>query len=203
MKFSQSKLTTKVDSTMGLTGLLPVEGKVEVLEYLAQKLSPEELQTISPQARVLLRDALNEKVRNEKAHAVTVKQVDPHLVAEFRICGVSFTVDNQDILASVPGDTLNKSRDDQAITAAGCGGRIATRSENLSVANSLIGREFAGNMSGKDAAFLRLYREGYVRDEQGGVFIEQDRVLDYDGLYGLPSPDIGALVIVSPDARSS
>lgn len=173
-------------------GTLPAADRVEVLECLLQKLSPAALQTVSPEVMALLRD-----VPRARVSIGDNQRVDSRLSCKFRARSVAVDLGRESVLTAVPDETLNRSRHDQTVIADRCGGRIATRSENLAVAKALIARESQSFVSEKDADLLRVYRNGYVRDDQGGVFIEDWRVLDYNGLSGLPSPEIGALVVAS------
>ena len=105
-------------------------------------------------------------------------------------------VNGQTVRAVLSDASFNKSRTNQNSYAEGLGGRLATREENIAVANALLEKEEQGNLNPAEAKLLKTYRDKWVRDSEGGLDVDGRRVYDLSLLNDLDLPDFGALVVL-------
>jgi hypothetical protein len=106
-------------------------------------------------------------------------------------------VNGQTVRAVLSDASFKKSRTNQNSYAEGLGGRLATREENIAVANALLEKEEQGNLNPAEAKLLKTYREKWVRDSEGGLDVDGRRVNDGNGLDDYAGPSYGVLVVLS------
>jgi hypothetical protein len=100
-----------------------------------------------------------------------IKTIDNHQAVVGQI-----TVNGQQLDTLLSEGAFNKSRSDQHKYAAELDCRMATRAENRAYVDSLLAKEEDKSINAAEANALKTYRDGYVRDDQGGLGVGGRRV---------------------------
>jgi hypothetical protein len=184
-----------VEVAKGAAGILPPEGKIEVLDHLVSSMTPEVLKALSPEAREKLLQALT---GTEAAPSATtspavaeVKSVDGHQAVVGKV-----TVNGQQLDTLLSEGSFNRSRSGQHGYAAQLGFRMATREENRAYVEGLLAKEGNDTINDAEKNALNTYRVRYVRDTEGGHAVAGRRVRGAGDDWGDDGhPHLGALFV--------
>jgi hypothetical protein len=106
------------------------------------------------------------------------------------------TVNGQQLDTLLSKGSFNKRLSFQHMYAAELGYRMATRAENLAYVDSLLAKEEDTSINAAEAHALKIYRDRYVRDAQGGLEVDGRRVRDFAPLWNDSDyPNDGALFV--------
>jgi hypothetical protein len=166
-----------VEVAKSAAGILPQEGKTEVLDHLVSTMTREALKALSPEAREKLLQALTGTEvapSDTQAQAVSkIKTIDGHQAVVGQIL-----VEGQLLDTLLTEGSFNKTRKDQTAYATKLGYRLAAREEHLAYVKDLIEKEENNTINDAEKNALETYRRRYVRDIEGGLDVDVD---DVDG----------------------
>ena len=199
-----------VEVAKSAAGILPDKGKVAVLDHILTGITPEALKALSPKGREKLLHAL---ANSEDATCATLPDAPTTTAGRIEMVerhaseGASTAVGGTVTVNGKQFDTLlfrrsNLSMPERVEYAKSLGYRFATREEQQAYVGSLLAKEEANTINEAEKNALETYRERYVRDAEGGLFVEGRHVCSFSGLWrGSGIPPFGAL-FVRPFAES-